>query len=639
MADTLVNLLAGAAVVLLAAGVGHALIDLLGPRGSGGAQRVLFSLALGVMALGLLTLGLGHAGLLHRWLFRLLAAAGLAAVGPRLWRMGRQLAGLRLGRRFLGCTLLEKVLIVMIAAQAGAMLLSALAPPVGADALAYHLAVPKTYIDGHSIVNLPNHKHAAQPFLLEMIFTLSMLLKSDVAAQVVNVALTCAAGAAVFLLARMFCSRMVGVTAAAAFMLTPQLLGSAELLGPESAMALLTVLTFAGLAHWARAGRDSRTRWLVAVSLLCAGAAGLKQSGAGHVLLVAPAVLAVPVLAFGGGLRASARSAAVYGAITLVLGFGWYARCFAMSGNPLHPYGSPAAFGEAFAGRDEMGKSLAGLLAYPWDVTMRASDFGTLVTDNPGPLPLAFVPLLLLVLGPVPRPVKLMLLYSAAYAAAIFFTSQLARYLVPILGFTSIAAALAIERLSGLGRAARVFARGALVLACVTQVGLSARAVASDGGNRLGVVFGGKSRAEFLSRALYTYRGFDYLNRHSPPGSRVLLLYGHEPYYLHRPYVIAGFALVGSPLGEEDYASEEAFARAVRRLGASYVYVDEYVRTLFFARRIAHHPEVVAVQESFLSRRCAMVFRERTRRGSLVRIYRVIDDPGAGRREIDYAEA
>ena len=636
MMVSVTNLAVAAGALLLALGLGNVILDLVGLRKPAGRERLAFAGAIGIIALGLGTLALGHAGLLYAWIFRIAAAVGLVLTVPALVRLSSQLGGDNLITKFLECSLFEKVLIVLIAAQVSTMLLVSLAPPVGADALAYHLAVPKIYISDHAIINLQNHKHAAQPFLIEMIFLFGMLLKSDTVAQLLNFAITCAAGGSVYLLAHRLFSRRAGIIAVAAFMLTPQLMGSVELMGPESGMAFLVTLTFLALVHWTQAvtDRPAKTPWLVIIALLSAGVAGMKQSGVGHVLLIAPAALLIPSIVFRERLSTALRRAAVYGAITLVLGGGWYLRSYAMTGNPIHPYGSRAPFAGKETGRSGMGKTLGSLLVYPWNITMNGRRFGMLVTDNPGPLPLAFVPLLLLVLGPVPRAVKFMLLYVAAFSCAVFYTSQLTRYLIPVFGFTSIAAAVAIERMERLGRAPALAAAAAVIVACVMQIGLSARAAGACDMERLTVVVGNAQRSQFLSKASYSYDAFQFLNCSAPPQSRVMLLYGHEAYYLDQPYLIAGFTMAGSPLTRQDYKSKEAFLAAVKRLNVDYVYVDEYVRDLFYKHRIAQNPHVAATQEWFLNGFCRVVFQKGGPQGNKVKVYELKKDdqsliPGA----------
>ena len=248
-----------------------------------------------------------------------------------------------------------------------------------------------------------------------------------------------------------------------------------------------------------------------------------------------------------------------------------------------------------------------------------------LVTDSPGPLPLAFVPLLFFVFRPTPRPVKFMLAYAAAFGVSIFFTSQLTRYLIPVLGFTSIAVAVAIERMEKIGKLTAIAAAGAVIVSCVVQAGLSARTIARHNAGRLKVVTGQQSRSEFLSSASYSYDAFQFLNVSVPARSRVMLLYGHEAYYLDLPYLIAGFSMAGSPLAPRDYASNAAFLAAARRLNIDYIYVDEYVRALFYGHRIQQYPHVAVIQEWFLRSYCRLVFQKPAPDGGRISIYKVID--------------
>ena len=496
MLERLTDLLAIAGLILLALGLGHVTLNLIGLRTLKGGERIVIAIALGLMAVGLFALGLSEVRLLSPWLLRAACGIAMLILAPSILAMAKQhLRGWELGRTLLSeCSLVEKILLVLIAAQVSAILLTALLPPAqpsgiertGFARTGFELpgsAVPRTA----SISDGSATPHA--PFLADVLVMSAILMKSQTAAQLLLLVLTIAAGGATYLLARRFFSRKVAIIAAAAFMLIPQLPASIRLLHPEPATAFFVVLSFLALAMYKSAKPETRPACVVLISLLCGGAAGMQQLAASHALFIAPAVLAVPALIFRERIRAVLGHALLYAAVTIVLGGVWHLHYYAAAGDyrgvgrrvrgHTLPAPSPRCLAKTTEA-DSMGKTLALLLAYPWNITVSAQHPGVPAPASPGLLPLAFIPLLLVLPGPVPRIIKAIILYCVAFAIAVFFAGQATRFLVPIFGLTSIVAAFAFDQTTRLGRVPSRVAITALLVACVLQLGISAKAAAGD---------------------------------------------------------------------------------------------------------------------------------------------------------------
>ena len=610
MTQALLDIAVAAALVLAAAGLGRMLLKAIGLHDASVPAAPAFSLALGLMAAAFATLALGAAGLLYAPLFQALLIACLVLAGPGFLREYARLSPWAAVRRLLEITLLEKVLLVLTAAQTLAILLVILIPPLGSNMLAWRLAVPRMHIADHTLAG-----HRAWPLLGESLAIAALLVKSEVAAQLLSLAVICAAAAVTYTLARRFFIRRVAIVALAIFMLTPQLVSSVGFFAPECMMALLVPLTFLALACWLRCKPQHRLRWLILVSLLTAGVAATKPVGAVHAALVLPAVLWILVLGFRERPTAIARRLTAFAAVVSVLAGLWYVQMFS-AGTVSGDQDAPTAVRRDASTRSRLCPSA--LVTYPWDVTMNGRKLGMLITDNPGPLPLAFIPLLLVVLRPVPRAASLMLLYTAVFTVVVFVTSATTRHLVPVFGLTSIATALAIVRMQKLGRVAATAAASALLVACVLQVGISAKAVAGDETERLKMVAGGSAEAHLQAQASVC-DAFEFLNAGRPQG-RVLLLYGSS---LPCPRAVAGFAVIDAPLSADAYRSEDRLVSVLRSLNVDYIYVDEHAQALAQAGQVRLDPRVAELQEWLLSC-CRLVYRKEAP-GGQIRIYRFID--------------
>ena len=136
------------------------------------------------------TLLLGMAQLLYGALFWLLLGP-LAFIG--IWEIYRQKKGLRLLIRWLAWQqvkwpfrILIYVLMLLSASTVCWMMLThAFMPPHEWDEIAYHLTLPKLYVQAHEIYHVPFIVHSNWPMNSEMLFVVALLLGSDVAPHVI----------------------------------------------------------------------------------------------------------------------------------------------------------------------------------------------------------------------------------------------------------------------------------------------------------------------------------------------------------------------------------------------------------------------------------------------------------------------
>jgi len=591
MGQALLDLAIAASLLLTAAGIGRLMLKAAGLRKAAVPAYTAFALALGLAAIAAAAGLLAWAGLLHAPLVHLLIIALLLATGPPFLRALLQSDIRKELRRLLELTLLEKVLLVLSAAQVLALALTITGPVLGGGTVAWRAQSPAYAAGGR--------------LLMEHLTAMTVVAGSEAAAQLLHLALVVAAAYATFALARRVFSRKVAVTALAVFVLTPQLVGAVGLLAPECATALSIVLCFLAIHAWVRCERSERRPWMITLALLSAFIAAASRAGAAHVALALPAVLWVLALRFRESTASIVRAMAAFVFAVVVLGGVWHTQTG--DAGALRVRSVPELVREPAA---EPHSFAASIVTYPWDVTMNGGGLGMLSTDSPGPLPLAFIPLLLLVLRPVPRAALLMLAYAAAFAAAAAFTSGVPPHMVPVFGLTSIATALGIERMRKLGNLAGTAANCALVAACVLQVGISARAAAGDAAPSSA----GYARAAGVSAS----DAFTFLRNHCPSG-RIMMLYGTAPHCTE-----STFPLVQGQLCCSDYRSEDALARAVRLLNVDYIYVDEYSQAAAQAQQARLEPRVAELQQWLLQTCCRIVYKAGAP-GDGIRIYRFLD--------------
>jgi hypothetical protein len=538
--DRATDLAVCVALVLLAAAIGERVL-----RGVSSMQSLegfLFSagLGLGIMSLG--TLLLGMLGLLNRWVFWLLLALLLAA----------NLRGMRCIVRSLHTRwrpaqpsrfyLLACIFLVITFSLA---LLAALTPPAEWDALVYHLAGPKAYIDAGRVFWAPDNFHLSFPALTEMLFLCAMLLKGDVLAHLIHLAYAALTVAAIYAFARKHFTGHVPVLAAVLFASIPTAVHIAAWAYVDLTLAFYEFMAFFACINWLDNRRNSR--WLLVTGVLCGMAMSVKYTGA-TALLVVLLITIVAAVKSRAHYRHYLTGLVVLILVAVAVASPWYIKNLAYTGNPIYPY--------IFGGRNwnelrsawlnYIGVRLSPLrlLLVPWDITVLGTQGTEAFDATISPYFLAFLPLLLFVrrdrralLPLAVSSVTTYVLWIAAGAATYSTFVLRTRILLPCFAPLSILAAYAVESLRQLDRS-RFSLRRFVLMALAMGLILN---VLSQGLSILGhdpwpFIVGAESRERFLKRQLPDghYDALEYVNSNLPSSAKVLFFWEPRSYYCQR---------------------------------------------------------------------------------------------------------
>jgi hypothetical protein len=495
--------LAPAGVCVLAwVGAGNVLARRLCPEGRllGELTRVAFGSV--VFSLGLLALG--RVGLFDRRL--IIALTGVAAlVGlRRSWSLVRSLPTFRIGSR------IQRLLLLGIGLALLLDLVAATAPPTSADALKYHLALPKLWLQLGSVGDPFWRWEGFSPSAIEMLYAQGLALGGGSTAAVLHAVFAVLSAAAIFGVTRELGGSVLA-GAAAAFLFVGQGIVTWE---ATSAFIELGLTFYVVLAVWyaVRFGMRRGPHPATWAGFFAGAAAGTKYLG----LLAAAIVLAaIGVVAFA---RRAPGEALAAGLAALAAGGAWYLRNLIVTGNPIYPlvfggkWVTPDAATQirsSFAGYG-VGGSVVRVAIVPLDLIVHggAFDRGQYV----GTAIFAFALLAILV-----RRRRLELLLAAgviAYVVAWRVESPQARFLLPALAVLSVLAGLgAADWIADGGR------RGLAaisVLACVALVWLVASAALTR--QLLPAAVGAETKAAYLTRLTGTYRGLLESRARAGPG-------------------------------------------------------------------------------------------------------------------------
>jgi hypothetical protein len=443
----------GAAVLLLAAFflAGRTVLAGRGSllRACGVAPPLTITLGM-VLWMQLLVL-LAFAQLYHAAILRGLAlvvgSAGLFALARRGWSHRGELA-LPRGP--------ELASLVAIAAILAVFFVLALDPEVAWDAAAYHLTLPKLFLEAGGVRRIDFFLFSTWPLNFELLFGLAMALQDYLLANALHFLCGALLVSAIFAYTRQRAGWVAGVLAACFFLMEDLVGFEIRIAYVELAQSLLFFLGFTVWRASRRAASTSERRvGLLFAGLLLGAMAGGKLTGA-----VGIGIVALLHILAEARERRPARLLAdlVWLALPmLTLAAPWYLRSAYEMGDPLHP----ALYAFLRGGGDEWSAELAN--------STRAlyAGFGM----GRGPIDFALLPLRLTVLADAPvrtafqgsasplwalllpltawgawrsREVRALLAPALLFTGVWFLTCQSLRLLMPILPFLCCAAALSI---------------------------------------------------------------------------------------------------------------------------------------------------------------------------------------------------
>lgn len=598
----LVSLLQLGLVLLLSTGAGRVLLRWLDVDDVSESQRTLIGATLGLGALSLCAFALCAVHALYLW-------TALLALGA-LW--------------VAGATELREVVVSLganrnllrerpISASAVAVLLSlclwcAFVPPHQYDALVYHLPLPAAYIRAHGFVTVPTLVYTHFPQNTEMLYTLALLMKSDLLAQM----FMWLAGALsvwwVFELGRREAPLSAVMLACVLLCATTAFLLLCCIAYVEALVMLWLTAALFSFLRWRQldaAGPGPRG-WLVLSGIFLGLALGAKYYAGIAALLLGGWLSLRWALAPGGERRRRAGDLAVLVGVTTALFLPWLLKNAVMAGNPVFPFFN-GAFPATRAG---------------WNADVAKGYFGALTEYRGihGWSGLARLPVLLLtndprfgggmdVLGTLGwdltfwsmplavwaawrnRFLRGLLLFCFGYFCLWAATGVVLRFLLVLAPALSLLAANGLnalrQRLAPAGRVLLYAAVGVLLLThlllfCFVEFGVY------GGGD---VLLGLKDRQAFLAGKLDYYPCARYATEHGKQSDRILIVGEQRSYYLDRDHTATSLhapnrflewaasapdsAALAGKLKAEGYDKVLVVPRELQRLGPALGVISE----------------------------------------------------------------
>lgn len=547
LADSIANVIVVFVIFLFAAAVGRHVtrrFEFASPL-----EAISLRAGFGLGLVSFATFGLGLVGLLSPAIFYVLFLLAGILFRDDLLATLREVRKIQLpiSSRF------ERALAVFIAASLIITALFALLPPIAWDSQTYHLVEAQRAIEQGRMTSPPDIVYFSFPSFGEMLFLAAMILRNDIAAQVLHFGYLLLILGLVFAFANRYLNSRVGWLACAILVAVPSLLVVAASAYVD---AMLVFYAFAAFSVLMIAFEKNDVRWYVLAGVFAGMATGVKYTG-----MFVPIAIFVVIL-FHTRLH-SWQSAICYLLSAIVFASPWYLRNLIFMGNPVYPFLLGGPYWDAFRAEwfSRFGSGLVTtpwrILLAPWDATIFGLEGSEAYSATIGPLILALLPLLLLQIlisrfkatDHSPRnsnfelrfPFYAFIFSSILYLFWLYGIAQSklliqTRLLYPAFPILAIGAAIAFDRLREFDLAQFSLQRFMrLLTVIILGLTLLSYALAFVANNPFAFINGSVSRDSFLEGSLGDYYGAaKFINTELPRNARLVTLWEPRSYYIHR---------------------------------------------------------------------------------------------------------
>ncbi len=287
-----------------------------------------------------------------------------------------------------------RVAIFLIMTILACQYLEALAPPLHFDALTYHLAIPKAYLQSGHLIYLQNNIFWGMPQLVEMLYTLAMYMGGTEAAPVLGwwIGILALIGLTVF--TKSIFERETAWIAAASVMAGSGLTASFSSGYVEWASILYGLSVLICLSQWLV---DEQASTLRMAGILAGMALGTKYTNG--IILISGAVV-ILFLQKSASFKKPLVNILWFGGMAIIFTLPWWVKNLFFTLNPFYPLFIPSGAMDATLLNLYQFKPFiqdwSRIILLPWQITIWGVDGGEGFSASIGPLLLGLAPFTLI---------------------------------------------------------------------------------------------------------------------------------------------------------------------------------------------------------------------------------------------------
>ena len=548
-------------ICMIAFGIGRKILRLLRIEGESLLETTIFALGLGFGSLSLLIFALGILQLYYTW--AIYSVLGMLSVFSFFEVKKVKLQKPQLSSSKPRFTMFGIFFLGLLGVAAIINLVGALIPESFYDSLVFHLAVPTLYKINHGIKNIETIFMSHFPQNMQMLYTLSLLLGTDILAKLIHWIMGIFVVLLVYTFGRKYFNYRVGLLAAAIFYTIPMVAMQSRVTGVELSLTFFELLAVFALVNWfAINGRKEKPKpakdsWLIMAGIFSGLAMGVKYTAMYSFLLFAISVFLVTTIVHKEKIKMSFKKTFLFCAVATALFSPWLIKNTIYTNNPINPFLSSIFntknlyFGSEYIPLDTKfltkaakkwgrfpTRNIKEWLIFPWTLTKGGKDSNSFI----GPIFLYLLPLLFFLRRE--SLIKFLIFLGVAWflAWSLIATRNLRYFISGLTLFGIIISYLLIK----VEKENRYFAKTVIFLVflmLINNIGWSI-VILTANKDPWGVVSGRESREEYLFRDRigynlmpYYYPVCKYINQNLPLDAKVLFIGEARGYYCEREFV------------------------------------------------------------------------------------------------------
>jgi len=461
----------------------------------------------------------------------------------------------------------------------------ALLPPSNWDEVAYHLAIPKIYIDNHQLTYIPFIPYSNWPLETEMLFTLCLLLKWESVAHMVVWASLLIICFQLYAFGKKLGSSQGGLISTAIFASTPMVMMLAGTGLIELPLTLFTLLATTALIEWNETGEHS----LWVMSAICGGFAASTKLNAALVPLILGIIFILMMVKSKERFLFILKRFSGYGLLAFLVVSPWYLKSWIFTGNPLWPFlyqYIPSAHWDAlgmqylmeFIQSPNMPSTFNNWLTGFFQISFHPEKYGPFRVAL-GKIYAYSIPLIIVTAiftrNRIKSHLRWLCLCAVLFYTSWFFQTHQNRFFMPVIPIIVILAGMSFmwlyQLIQNQKKPIGIFLQLGLIFLFISTSWLATPADRDRVASRLPYLFGNMGRSEYLQNQIIGYEAFQYINKNLPQSANIwMALYEVRGYYLDRKYIWA------NPISQrfiqiEEFDSAAELASSLKKQGISHI--------------------------------------------------------------------
>lgn len=520
-------------------------------------ENIVISFCVGLFLLSVTVFIAGVSGFLYGWVFTIIISLGIVMLRKEAAETcSYTLSKLRTVSKLFR-TPFERFLAVIFIGVGLAAFIEALAPDIGNDSLAYHLAHPKIFVQIHGMPFIEYARESLWPYFTEMLFTLGLLLRGQVLAKLFHFAAAIFLSLGIYSFCVRYFSRKSGLLASVIFLTTPTIFIQAGYAYIDIMLALYAFMSLYLFFIWKESGNLKN---IFLSGTFCGVCMSIKYLGV-YVFICMAGVFTYDLL-FKRDKKAL-KPLIIFSISAAVVASVWYLRSLIITGNPFYPF-FHQYFKNAWAAPIRVAcggaKDTWGLITLPWNVTMHPAVFGN---ESIGIVYLMLLPFIFLWRRSKESIVRSMLVFISIFIIIWFYSFQATRYIFVILPILAI-----LESSAFLDTQNRYRSRNFIVFVLSLSLLFNCLVAFYHAKDRLKVVVGLESEEAYLKRKERSFGMISYINSEIEPDAKILST-DPRAYYCDKKIIYADNYLNCNGLKEDIEIKE--LVRILKKDGFNYL--------------------------------------------------------------------